>query len=162
MSALMALAHRLHEADAEQVVSDEDALMDALQAEAPDCVDVLHRVIRASMEADALVDAAEMRMKVLSERRDRFRRRRDMLRGAAFAAMDALGLRKVESADFTASIRPAQPRVLVTEEAALPDEYWRVTRAPDLTAVREAMKHGVVVPGVEVGNGNPSLTIRSR
>ena len=160
MSVLQSLAHHLREADA--IPDDDDALLTALDATAPDCMDVLRRVIVASLDADALVDAADARVKALAERRDRFKRRRDALRGAAMAAMDALGLPKLADAEFTASLRAGQPVPIVTDESALPPEYWRVTRSVSMSAIRDALKVGEIPPGVEIGNGAPILTIRSK
>jgi len=69
---------------------------------------------------------------------------------------------KFERADYTASIRPGQPHVLVTDGTALPDTMVRVKREPDKTLIGAALKAGDTVPGAELSNSAPNLTIRTR
>lgn len=158
MSVLQALAARLHE----ESDADENALGALLQAKAPDCMDVLRNVIRASLDAKAFAEAVDARMDALQKRRDRYRRRAEAMRGAAMAAMDALGLPKIVDAEFTATLRAGTPAPVVTDEAALPAEYWRIKREVNMTAVYDAVKCGEIPPGVDLANGMPVFTVRSK
>ena len=139
---------------------DHDRLLMALDSET-DAIDLLRQVVRASLEADAQADAADARVKALTARRDRFRARKEAARGLAFAMLDALGLSRLDDPEFTASIGKPRQKVLVTDEAALPEAFWRVSRAPDVATINAALKVGPV-PGVEVSHGMPSLTIRTK
>ena len=139
---------------------DHDRLILALDSET-DAIDLLRQVVRASLEADAQADAADARLKALTARRDRFRARKEAARGLAFSMMDALGLTRLDDPEFSVSIGRPRQKVLVTDEDALPEAFWRVTRAPDMATINAALKAGPV-PGVEVVNGMPSLTIRTK
>jgi len=161
MSALMSGRAALMANDPD-LAADEAVLSDALQPETTDVYALLHRVLRAAEDARALADSADERLKVLTARRDRFRRRSDTLRGTAFAAMDVLGLSKLELPDMTASIVRGKPAAIITDETALPDEYWRTTRAVNKAAINDAIKQGVVIPGVEMTNAIPSLQVRTK
>ena len=161
MSALMSGRAALIANDPD-LAADEAAMSDALRAETEDVFALLHRMLRASVAARSMADAAEEMAANIIARRDRYKRRADALRSAVFAAMDALGIPKIELPDLTASIARGKPAALITDEAALPEEYWRTTRAVNKSAVNDAIKNGVVVPGVEMTNAIPSLQVRTK
>lgn len=140
--------------------TDEAALLGALSAEGAEVETILRRLIQAAIEADAMHDAVSLRMEELSRRRERFGRQHDAYRGAAFAVMDALGLQKFTDAEFTASIGKPRATAVITDEAAIPDEYWDTKRVLAKGRLGADVKAGVVVPGAELGNGLPTLTIR--
>jgi hypothetical protein len=161
MSALMSGRAALLANDPD-LAADEAAMSDALRAETDDVFTLLHRMLRASVAARSMADAAEEMAANITARRDRYKRRADALRSTVFAAMDALGIPKIELPDLTASIARGKPAALITDEAALPDEYWRTTRAVNKAAINDAIKQGVVIPGVEMSNAIPSLQVRTK
>lgn len=161
MSALMSGRAALLANDPD-LAADEAAMSDALRAETEDVFALLHRMLRASVAARSMADAAEEMAANITARRDRYKRRADALRSTVFAAMDALGIPKIELPDLTASIARGKPAALITDETALPDEYWRTTRAVNKAAINDAIKQGVVIPGVEMTNSIPSLTVRTK
>ena len=109
-----------------------------------------------------VVTATGERVKVLQDREQRHKRRSDALRQAVFAAMDAMQMASFKDPEFTASISAGRASAIVTDEAEVPDEYWKVSRAVDKAAINEATKLGVVIPGVILTNGVGSLTIRQK
>ena len=163
MSVLLSARARLA-ADDPEMATDESLLADILGSDPDTCdaMDVLHRVLRAAVHAKDMAEAADARAKVITERRDRYKRRAEMLRGIGFAAMDALGTARVELPDLTASVATGRPSVVVTDEAAVPDTFIRMTRAPDKTLIAAALKAGETVPGAEMSNAMPVLSIRSK
>ena len=161
MSALLSVRQRLLEEDPD-IAHDERLLADMLEGETGDAMEVLHRILRASVRADALANAAHAMADDMEARADRFRARREALRGAAFAALDALGLSKLELPDMTVSVKRGQPRVVVTDEEALPEAMIRVTRSPDKSLIGAALKAGNTVAGAELSNGLPSLQVRTK
>jgi len=161
MSALLAVRQRLLQDDPD-LADDEQLFSDMLEGEGGDAMEVLHRVLRASIAAKDMAEAADSRAIEIAARRDRYRRRAEALRGAAFAALDALGIKKLELPDLTASVRAGQPVVVITDEAALPEVCIRVTREPDKALIAAALKGGREVPGAELSNSSPSLTVRTR
>lgn len=162
MSVLLAGAERL--ADDPETGRDEAMLADILGSDpaTADAMDVLHRVLRAAVHARDMAEAADTRAKAIADRRDRYKRRAEMLRGVAFAAMDALGTRRVELPDLTASIAEGRPAVVVTDEAAIPSEYTRTVTTADKTALLHALRSGAEVPGATLSNGIPSIQIRTK
>ena len=162
MTALMEMRDRLLSED-ETIGEDDRLFSDLLDGEDSDnALDILRRVISASIDADNLAKAAKMRKDEIAEREARFRKRRDGLRNMAFRALDCLRPLKLETAEFTASIRNGQPVVVVTDETLLPEAFVRVKREPDKVLIGAALKAGNTVDGAELSNSAPNISIRTR
>lgn len=159
MSVALATVARIY-ADGEIV--DDAALLAEIAKDGADVETLLTRLVRAALEAKAYAEAAEERAAQLYVRRTRFERQEEAWRGAAFAIMDALDMKQHKGADFTASISAGKPGVTITDEAAIPEQFFRTTHQLDKAAVNAAVKDGQVVPGAELTNGFPQLTIRSK
>ena len=144
------------------IADDPQLLHDMLEGEAGSALEVLARVVRASIDADDLADAAKSRKQAIGERQARFERRREALRNAALMALQALDLPRLEQPDFTASVGISRDKVLITDEKALPRKYTRTIIEPDREAIGEALRANVRVPGAMLSNGTPTLTIRGR
>jgi hypothetical protein len=142
--------------------TDDAALLSQLRDEGADVETLLVRLLRAIGEAQANAASTDARISALGVRRSRFQRQHDSYRAATFAIMDALGLTKWKHAEFSASIIPGHPGVVITDEAALPEQFVRITRAPDKAALKEALSQGEVIPGAELSNGLPTLTLRTK
>lgn len=156
MAAFMAARDRM------STQSDDDTLAEMLETNAT-VEDLLHASIRAAMEADAMVDMAKSRLEALQLRKKRYETRRDALRGVIFTVMETLDQQKVEQSDFTVSIGKPKGAMLVSDEAAIPDEYWITERKLDRKRLTDdVLRNGIVVPGAEISNGMSTLTIRSK
>ena len=96
-------------------------------------------------------------------RRNRYRRRSQSYRSTLLAILDATGERRLELPHATVSLRAGPPAVVVTDEKALVDRFWRTEtkRSVDKAALMEAMRDGEVIEGAMISNGQPILTVRS-
>lgn len=142
--------------------ADSETDMQAVETAEGDIYQMLYRVIRAAGEAEAFADAVAARIDDLTARKQRYTERARQLRGTAFAVMDVLGERNITQPDFTATIRAGSQRPVIADETAIPDEYKKITVTVDKAAINAAIKDGVVIPGVELSNALPSLTIRTK
>ncbi len=72
-------------------------------------------------------------------------------------------LKKIAAPDFTLSIRPGTSALVVVNEEAIPGDYWE-PRDPRLNRVDllTDLKRGVSVPGVQLSNPEPVLSVRVR
>jgi len=77
-----------------------------------------------------------------------------------FKLMEMARLPKIELVPATLSIRAGQPRVIVTDEAVLPDNCVRIKREPNKIAIKELLGRGEQIAGAELSNSEPSLTVR--
>ena len=77
--------------------------------------------------------------------------------------MVELELKKIVAPDFTVSIRPGMPSLLVLDEAAVPSIYWQ-TSEPRLNRQKLAteLKDGAEITGVTLSNPEPVLSVRTR
>jgi hypothetical protein len=160
MEKVMAIAQATAARLAADGVVDTDAA--ALFEECPDAETVLVRLLRAMGEAKADAAALDQRIADLEARRDRYQRHVEEHRRAVLGVMSALDVQKFRHPEFTVSLAVGKPGVVVTDPAAVPDDFVRITRTPDKTAIGAAIASGATVPGAEVTNGMPVLTIRTK
>ena len=152
-------------ADDPSLANDEGGGIDELLGpEAGDVKDILSRLLTAVQHAEAMADGAAEMITNIQARQKRYKARAEQFRGTIFAILDAIGERKAEFPHGTISIGKARDVALITDEAAVPDEYATevTTRKIDKAAVLADLKQGVVIEGATLTNGMPTLTIRSR
>ena len=156
--------HRVREmllASFPELAEDEQALADTLEGETG-LADAAAALIRSAIDDEAYEEACAKLAADKRERAVRFGQRALKRREAALVLLQAAGLKKLEQPDFTASVAQGRGKVVITDEAALPDQFFRVSRAPNKTAVSDALKDGQTVPGALMSNGEPTLTVRTR
>src|SRR5262245_51747632 len=97
----------------------------------------------------------------MQARRDRLQDRAAKRRQIAKDVMVELDLKKLSAPDFTASIRPGTPALMVIDEAAVPSIYWE-PREPRLNRQELAndLKQGAEIAGVALSNPEPVLSVR--
>ena len=105
--------------------------MDLVGPEEGDVNGVVARTVRGAVHAEAMAGAAAERIDAMRERERRFKARAQTMRATAFAVMDAVGLRKLELEDVTASVRNGSQSVQVTDFDAVPPIYAQKGRHPD-------------------------------
>lgn len=133
------------------------ARVDALTAELADKAEAIHHVI-----TDLAAQAAACREERarLGTRAESFEARADRLRTYLLGCMSAAGVRKLQTALITASVRQGSERVEVADVAALPAEYTRTKVEPDKGALKEALKAGKEVPGATLISGADTVQFR--
>ena len=143
----------------ELLEDDEDWLL-AIESET-DFDKLLTQVIRAIDDVAALESGTAERLEMLKARKDRFAYRQHALRKLAFTMLDSAGLQKKELPEATLSIRKGQPQLIGDGDAnALPDDLCKISREPDRTKIKAALKDGATVPGFQLSNSQPTITIR--
>lgn len=145
-----------------ELVEDDDAWQMSLESET-DLVELLTNVVRRIEDAKALVIGTKDRFEELQERKARFEHRVEVLRELAFKLMQAAETSKIELPEATLSLRAGTQQLLgEVGAAALPDDLCKISRSPDRTKIKEALKAGKTVPGFSLSNSTPSLSIRIR
>lgn len=140
----------------------EDAILRADMVEGEtEAFDFLTLIVRAIEDAKALQAGTAERLEELKARKDRFGRRIEGLRELAFKIMQAADLAKAELPEATLSLRAGtQQLVGDADPKQLPDSLCKISRDLDRTKIKDALKTGQTVPGFELSNASPSLTIR--
>jgi len=141
---------------------DEQTLADTVEG-LTDLHEILMAVIRATLADQALATGLEGRIGEMQARRDRLQDRANKRRQIAKDVMVELDLKKLSAPDFTASIRPGTPALMVIDEAAVPSIYWE-PREPRLNrqGLAADLKHGAEIAGVALSNPEPVLSVRTK
>jgi hypothetical protein len=130
-----------------------------------DLLERLRRMLRAARETEAQSNALGGIIAEMCKRETRLDAKAEGLRKAVSYAMSEVGLKRLESPDFTATLTPGKPRVVGLDSidpAQLPEQCCRIERKPDRAKVREFLESGLRIEGVSLGNAEPILTIRTK
>ena len=103
------------------------------------------------------------RLDDMKERLSRLELRASKKRELALEAMTEAGLTKLEQPDFTASARAGSPALVVIAEESIPEAYW-LPQPPklDRQAILGELKRGIEIPGAQMSNPKPVLSVRTK
>ncbi len=147
---------------AEDPQIDEQTLADTVEG-LTDLHEIITAIIRSALTDEALVTGLKCRIADMQGRLDRLQDRASKRRQIAKDVMVELDLKKITAPDFTVSIRPGMPSLLVIDEAAVPSIYWQPSE-PRLNRQKLAseLKDGAEITGVTLSNPEPVLSVRTR
>ena len=142
--------------------SDEETLLDTLEG-ITDLYEMIAAVIRSALVDEALHAGLRFRLGDMKERLSRLELRASKKRQLALEAMTEVGLSKLEQPDFTASARAGSPALVVIAEEGIPEAYW-LPQPPklDRQAILGELKRGFEVPGAQISNPKPVLSVRTK
>jgi hypothetical protein len=141
---------------------DDETLADTVEG-LSDLPEMLTAILRAALTDEALAQGLKSRIGDMESRlaglQERAAKRRQIVR----ETMAKLDLKKLTAPDFTASIRPGTPGIMILDEAAVPSIYWE-PREPRLNrqGLLSDLKQGAEVSGVTLSNPEPVLSVRTR
>lgn len=143
-----------------ELAEDETLRLDMIEAET-DAKVLLEQLVRKKAEADSYALGIKSYQDELGERRSRMERRSEAAKELMFKIMEAAGIPKLELQEATLSIRNGVPKVIITDEAALPAEFVKLVSSPMKSEIGKALKDGKEVPGASMSNAEPVLAIRT-
>lgn len=128
-----------------------------------DLREVLTHLFNVVDDNKTMIEATTMRLRQLSERRARFARRVDFLRGLMLKILQSADLGKVELAVATISQRAGTPQIIGEVAVAdLPDDLCHLKREADGAKIRAALVNGREIPGLVLSNAPPTLVVNAR
>jgi len=141
---------------------DEETQIDTLEG-ITDLHEMIAAVIRSALVDEALHAGLRFRIDDMKERLSRLELRADKKRQLALEAMTEAGLTKLEQPDFTASARGGTPALMVIAEETIPKAYW-LPQPPklDRQAILGELKRGIDIPGAQMSNPKPVLSVRTK
>ena len=147
---------------AEDPTIDEQTLADTVEG-LTDLHEIIVAIIRSALTDEALANGLKIRVSEMEERLDRLQDRASKRRQIAKEVMVELDIKKITAPDFTVSIRPGMPALLVLDEAVVPSIYWQPS-APrlDRQGLLSELKAGAEIDGVALSDPEPVLSVRTR
>ena len=141
---------------------DEQTLTDTVEG-LTDLHEILAAIVRAALADEALATGLKSRIAEMQERLERLQERAAKRRQVVKDTMVELDLKKLTAPDFSASVRPGMPALLVIDEAAVPSIYWE-PREPrlDRQGLLAEHKQGSEITGVTLSNPEPVLSVRTK
>ena len=141
---------------------DEQTLTDTVEG-LTDVHEILAAIVRAALADEALAAGLKSRIAEMQERLERLQERAGKRRQIVKDTMVELDLKRLTAPDFSASIRPGMPALLVIDEAAVPSIYWE-PREPrlDRQGLLAELKQGAEITGVTLSNPEPVLSVRTK
>jgi len=141
---------------------DEQTLADTVEG-LTDVHEILAAIVRAALADEAMAMGLKCRVADMQDRLARLQDRAAKRRQIVKDVMVELDLKKVAAPDFTASIRPGMPALVVLNEDAVPKTYWE----PGEPRLRRQMlahdlKGGAEIAGATLSNPEPVLSVRTR
>ena len=141
---------------------DEQTLADTVEG-LTDLHEIVAAIVRAALADEALATGLKGRIAEMQDRLERMQDCAAKRRHIAKDVMVELDVKKIIAPDFTVSIRPGMPSLLVLDEAAVPSIYWE-PREPRLNRqeLLSELKGGADIEGVALSNPEPVLSVRTR
>lgn len=169
----------------EEINADEALLAELLGPETEDVSTILRRLLLASIHCADMSAMADARIVEIEMRRDRYKKRAEAMRTAAYQVMEITGRKREELPELTATLRTGTPSVFIIDEALVPEQYIKekIERSYDKVAIKAALlerraaeaaainpETGEIadvelppdVPGATLSNGAGTIQIRRR
>lgn len=142
-----------------QLLEDEELLKDTLEG-STQFNEVMDKLLSAMRENESLAEAIASRIGKLRERQTRLTHRAQFMRALIHRLMERSGMKSVALPEGKISVVNTPEKVIVTDEAAIPDAYCKITREPNRTAIKNALKSGTYIPGASLSNGGTTISVR--
>lgn len=143
------------------MAEDEILRADMLEGET-DLHDVLEAALDARDDALGMADSIKQRIMDMRERQARFMKRAQFYADLMAGVLEEANLRKLELPQATIGFRNLPAKVVITDEANIPDDFMRIKKTPDKTKIKTALKDGQEVPGTTLANGGEAFYVRTK
>lgn len=157
----IAEAQRLKDWILKQGEEDPELIRDMIEGET-DLFKIRDWAIKRYLDENTFAAAIKERSDDLAARKKAAEARADKMRLLLIDIMNITGERTYRGPEATITLKVKEASLIVTDESALPAEYWREKREVNKTAINEAHEKGIAIPGTVLSNGGQSLTIRSK
>lgn len=157
----IAEAKRLKDWILRQGEDDPEMIRDMIEGET-DLFQIRDWAIKKYLDEQAFAEAIKGRCEALSDRKKASEARAEKMRLILTDIMNVTGEKSYRGPEATVSVRASSPKLIVTDENLIPDEYWKLKKEVSKTALNEASEKGIEIPGTAISNGGQTLTIRSK
>lgn len=141
-----------------EILDDEKLRHDTIEGNTS-AFEVLAALVQAEVEDKAIMRACEYAIERYESRAEAAQRRIGKRRRSMMKIMDGGELTKVRMPIASLSRSNGPRRVIITDEAEVPESYCRIKREPAKDIIREALEAGEYVPGAALSNGETTLRV---
>ena len=134
-----------------------EAALSSLATATPDSLDDARRVV---LHLDADIEAIDMEIVRLQQRKKMRANLRARVKDAMRDAMAAAGERSVDTPLARYTLMRGREAVVIDDGVEVPDEYARVVRSPDKKAIGDALKAGADLAFARFERGDDFLVIK--
>lgn len=146
-------------ADYPQLAEDEELLKDTLEGNTR-FNELMEHFLNQMRENETLAEAISQRIGKLRERQTRLTHRAQFYRSLMQRMMDFAGIKSIALPEGKISVVNSPEKVIITDESAIPDAFMRVTKEPNKTAIKNALKSGSIISGATLSNGGTTIQVR--
>lgn len=145
-----------------ELADDPDTLNDTLEG-ITGARDAVWLLVKKAREDEHAVETLTTLIAGYQDRLSRYGRRAKSARDAALRMMQAIGDTKIERPEATISRSRGKPRVIIPDEAAVPDTYCVVKRSPNRTLIGALLRNNSNPPNwATLSEPEDVLTVRVR
>jgi hypothetical protein len=156
-SALAREATAAHHLIAEIGSDDETLCHDMIEGETS-LLEAIDAALIEMTDCEIIVEGCKSAESAISARRTKAEARKTRIRGLIEQAMMISGLDSAKRPTATLTVRKVKPKPIVTDESAIPAEYWRQPDPVlDKTKINKVTEQ---ISGITMSNGGTSLQIR--
>ena len=142
-----------------QLADDEDLLRDTLEGNTR-FNEIMERFLSAMRENETMAEAVSQRIGKMRERQTRLTHRAQFYRSLMHRLVERSGVKSIPLPEAKISVVNSPEKVIITDEAAIPDAFCRITKEPNKTAIKSALKSGTSIPGATLSNGSTTIQVR--
>lgn len=142
-----------------QLTDDDELLRDTLEGNTR-FNEVMEVFLSAMRENETMAEAVSQRIGKLRERQTRLTHRAQFYRSLMHRLLDRTGIKSVALPEGKVSVVNSPEKVIIIDETAIPDAFCRITKEPNKTAIKNALKSGTIIPGASLSNGGTTIQVR--
>lgn len=112
--------------------------------------DKLESIAKVIKNLDAMADAYEDEERRLKAKKQAAKKRVDGLKKYVKDNLEAMGKDKVEAGIFKWSLQYSPPKLVITDESLIPDEFFVIERKPIKSEIKKAIEMEQTIDGAEI------------
>lgn len=112
--------------------------------------DKLESIAKVIKNLDAMADAYEDEERRLRTKKQAAKKRVDGLKKYVKDNLEAIGKDKAEAGIFRWSLQYSPPKLVITDESLIPDEFFVIERKPIKSEIKKAIEAEQTIDGAEI------------